>query len=449
MATSALLSSPSQPANWYSGQTMAFAPLRISEPTILQADPVSDKHEFARVRIHTSSALTLQPKLFIGASGDRFEREADAVADQVLRRTEDDPLPGGPQADPVQLSREGPGDCARREMIRRDPTSPFSTNGGMFVEEDEQLADDSTTVQAKPMSPGRAMRDVDGVSVGIQSLRSQGSPLPGAVRSFMEPRFGHDFGRVRIHTDSQATSLARVINARAFAIGRDIVFGQGQFAPESNAGKWLIAHELAHVVQQGQTAPAFASRSAAGRPLSLARDPQTHAIRRVRWNPNIDTSERSAPWGPKHPAGRVLRAATDGGTALNIWRPDDNITYWCHGFTFGGSIAKGGPYSIWGEFVPSVLTDDGWRPTQSCMASNADIIVFRDASGNVTHSGIVRNVVSNAGMVDEAKSTVESKWGSGSHNTKSWAENATNYGQYLCYSKAPQQGACARGVHES
>lgn len=77
-------------------------------------------------------------------------------------------------------------------------------------------------------------------------LRSPGQPLDSATREFMEPRFGHDFSRVRVHTDAKAAESARVIGARAYTAGQDVVFGKGEYA----AGKSLLAHELTHVVQQ-------------------------------------------------------------------------------------------------------------------------------------------------------------------------------------------------------
>ncbi len=67
----------------------------------------------------------------------------------------------------------------------------------------------------------------------------------------MEPRFGHDFSQVRIHNDTQAAETAQAVHARAYTLGRDIVFGAGQYAPETITGKNLLAHELTHVVQQG------------------------------------------------------------------------------------------------------------------------------------------------------------------------------------------------------
>jgi hypothetical protein len=83
-------------------------------------------------------------------------------------------------------------------------------------------------------------------------LNSPGRPMDGGLRSFMEPRFGHDFSGVRIHTDSRAAESARSVNALAYTVGRDIVFAGGQYAPESPNGKRLLAHELTHVVQQNQ-----------------------------------------------------------------------------------------------------------------------------------------------------------------------------------------------------
>jgi len=88
----------------------------------------------------------------------------------------------------------------------------------------------------------------EGVNRGVGD---SGRPLVPAIRAYMEPRFGRDFGNVRVHTDGWAAEAAHSVHARAFTLGRDIVFGSGQFAPESAGGKQLLAHELTHVVQQG------------------------------------------------------------------------------------------------------------------------------------------------------------------------------------------------------
>jgi hypothetical protein len=81
-------------------------------------------------------------------------------------------------------------------------------------------------------------------------LRSPGQPLDLDTRAFMEPRFGHDFSQVRVHTNANAAESARAVNALAYTVGRDVVFGAGQYAPITYAGRQLIAHELTHTIQQ-------------------------------------------------------------------------------------------------------------------------------------------------------------------------------------------------------
>src|SRR5207248_27286 len=83
-------------------------------------------------------------------------------------------------------------------------------------------------------------------------LRSPGQPLDAQTRAYMEPRFGADFSGVRVHTDARAGESARVVNALAYTVGRNVVFGSGYFSSHSNAGRRLLAHELAHVIQQTQ-----------------------------------------------------------------------------------------------------------------------------------------------------------------------------------------------------
>jgi len=414
-------------------------------------------HDFAGLSVHEFSAPLMQPKLFIGAPGDRFEQEADAVADQVMRQTGEGP------GDEVTFGGVAPiqrkiSDLVGREPIQRQPESPFSIDDGLLTE-DEGTADGGADRLQTKAAPGARPAVAPDVAAGIRALRVQGAPLDAPLRSFMESRFNHDFGRVRVHTGSTATAVAQRINARAFTVGRDIVFGGGQFSAGSDSGRRLIAHELTHVVQQGHApqltpdqsdglASSSAGHAVSHSQLVASTDPDSRVIRRVKWHPNTATGTKSAPWGPGRPVGSVLKGKTDAGTSIDIWHPDDGATYWCHGYTFGGKTAKGGPYSVWGESVPTILADDGWKPTYSCMAQPSDIMVFRDAKGQVAHSGIIRTVSSMAGQVDEAKSTVESKWGYGAHNTGSWETNANSYGRYVCYSKAPLTGVCASGANE-
>lgn len=95
-------------------------------------------------------------------------------------------------------------------------------------------------------------------------LRSSGRPLDAATRNFMEPRFGHDFSQVQVHTDSKAAQSAQSVNARAYTVGNHIVFGKGQYAPRASAGQHLMAHELTHVIQQQGLASTLQTSLAVG-----------------------------------------------------------------------------------------------------------------------------------------------------------------------------------------
>jgi hypothetical protein len=107
-------------------------------------------------------------------------------------------------------------------------------------------------------------------------LRSPGRPLEGPVRTDMETRLGHDFSHVRVHTDGRAAASAAAVDAQAYTVGRNVVFGQGGYAPSSSSGRALLTHELAHVVQQGGgVAPAGPLR------VGAANDPAEHAADRA------------------------------------------------------------------------------------------------------------------------------------------------------------------------
>lgn len=103
---------------------------------------------------------------------------------------------------------------------------------------------------------GSVERYVDGLTLGDvppivhQVLDEPGQPLDFTTRSFFEPRFGYDFGRVRVHADAKAAESAHVVNAHAYTVGHDIVFAAERYQPMTLAGQQLLAHELAHVVQQ-------------------------------------------------------------------------------------------------------------------------------------------------------------------------------------------------------
>ena len=120
-----------------------------------------------------------------------------------------------------------------------EPVSPGSKKGGKVMPE---------------RLPGSNV-SVGDIDADLSIMRSSGEPLSTPARAFFEPRFGHDFSKVRVHTDARAAESAKAINARAYTLGRDVVFGAGQYAPETREGKRLLAHELTHVVQQNTATP--------------------------------------------------------------------------------------------------------------------------------------------------------------------------------------------------
>ena len=162
---------------------------------------------------------TLQTKLRIGAPDDRYEREADRVANEVMRMPEPD----------------------KDVCVRTKPLiSP------LVHHRDEKRVEELVQADAGPRGASVVSAHA---ATGIATLRGGGRPLP--ARAFFEWRFGRDFSGVRVHTGAQAAEAAQSVNARAFTVGTDVVFGAGEYAPGTSDGRRLLAHELTHVVQQG------------------------------------------------------------------------------------------------------------------------------------------------------------------------------------------------------
>ncbi len=191
----------------------------------------------------------LQAKLAISHPGDKYEREADRVADAVMRM----PDPGASRAIPA-IARAGDA-LAQRMCAGCAEETEHGQVQRQAVESGarEQVEDDEEELVQTKSAAGHAPEVTPSLAAGINSLRGRGQPLSPSERDFFEPRFGHDFSQVRIHTDQKSADLARSINARAFTVGRDIVFGKFQHPQTGYAGRQLLAHELAHTVQQGRT----------------------------------------------------------------------------------------------------------------------------------------------------------------------------------------------------
>lgn len=164
------------------------------------------------------AGATLQAKLTVNAPNDHFEREADDVADQVM-----------------QSSRE-----TRKveQLALRWPTQ------GVLRRACSPLAASPTRVgpdESPHTSPGSSVETV---------LSQPGQPLDADIRAFFEPRFGYDFSGVRVHADPPAAASSLALKARAYTVGQNIVFASAAYAPRTEAGRRLLAHELTHVVQQ-------------------------------------------------------------------------------------------------------------------------------------------------------------------------------------------------------
>jgi hypothetical protein len=108
--------------------------------------------------------------------------------------------------------------------------------------------------QQRLLRKGTQPTGKDAAPIGGEVLQAPGQPLDADTRAYMEPRFGANFSQVRVHTNTHAAWTASSINAKAFTVGRDITFAAGQYAPHTGEGQRLLAHELTHVVQQGNGA---------------------------------------------------------------------------------------------------------------------------------------------------------------------------------------------------
>jgi hypothetical protein len=161
----------------------------------------------------------IQPKLVVGAPNDKYEQEADRIAEQVMH-----------MSDSIENSRihsathigYTPLNASITPLQPKVSSSPFLVN--------QQLASE------------------------IQSAKGRGQPIASATRNFFEHRFGRGFSNVRVHPNFQSTQM---LGAQAFTTGQDIFFGQGQYQPQAITGQQLLAHELTHVVQQENASTAL------------------------------------------------------------------------------------------------------------------------------------------------------------------------------------------------
>jgi Domain of unknown function (DUF4157) len=165
--------------------------------------------------------------LKISHTGDKYEQEADKVADQVIRMSSSYSTSSPVKNKEERIDRK----CAACEMTEQ--------------EEEEKMA------ISRKLSSATNTETADKVTSGVNNIRSgSGSLLDPSTREFMEFHFTYEFSKVRIHTGERAARSACSLSAIAYTIGNDIVFGEEQYHPNTTEGRRLLAHELVHVIQQ-------------------------------------------------------------------------------------------------------------------------------------------------------------------------------------------------------
>lgn len=185
----------------------------------------------------------IQRKIEVGPVDDPLEREADAMADHVMRMPE------------PHLVQRKCAHCEEEEKMQRKPLASFIQRKCAHCKEEEQAHRKPliSFIQRRESSGHDLVGEGDQISSRIQATRGGGSTMNSTTKSFMESRFGADFSNIKIHTDSNAAGLSKDLNAQAFTIGNDIYFNDGKFSPGSDEGKHLLAHELTHTLQQKTT----------------------------------------------------------------------------------------------------------------------------------------------------------------------------------------------------
>ncbi len=182
----------------------------------------SSLRPISNVTGNSSGSFFFQPKLSINQPNDVYEREADHTADRVM-------------AMPDNVFNK----------------NPFFKPANNTIQRKCQACEEEETHVHRKESNSNETQGSNELDSYVNSLSSSGQQMSQTSRSFFEPRFGHDFSNVKVHTDTVAAKSAQSINALAYTTGNNIVFNSGQYSPESDSGKKLMAHELTHVVQQG------------------------------------------------------------------------------------------------------------------------------------------------------------------------------------------------------
>lgn len=316
------------------------------------------KEKEQRVQRQTDSTAKphghlIQRKLIVGASDDPLEKEADRVADQVMSISANAAI----GSEPLRIQR-------------------FTDHG------------DGPLYEAPP--------SVD------QVLSSSGRPLEPELRADMEQRFGHDFSTVRVHAGASAEESARCINAHAYTVGQNIVFGASRAAPGTHEGRRLIAHELAHVVQQSGSAEIDIKQGDKKRGLHpVSQSPDTSVMRQQRFAEHAEPISTLTSMAEDNRSECILRMSE----VDNAGDSDDSTLLAINGKT-GCNLPLGLPW----------LTVTNPRCTAPCTLLH-ESTHFADISPCCVRAGIAYRAASPADKV-----AVATRWNSWIRTNRPWFE---------------------------
>jgi hypothetical protein len=193
-------------------------------------------HDFSQIPIHASAIRATQTKPVFGKLGDEYEQDTNAQEEMGEMKFAPIFPPAAPslQSDSTRIPIMPP--PIQSKSTVSSPDDPFEREAEDVADKVMRMTGPLPLTCFLPANPHAG----------------NGKLLPREVRSYFEPRFGQDFSDVRVHADGVAANAARAVEARAYTIGRDVVFASGEYRPGTLEGKRLLAHELAHVVQQRQ-----------------------------------------------------------------------------------------------------------------------------------------------------------------------------------------------------
>ena len=226
------------------------------------------------VSINQRTGTTIQAKMTVGAADDPFEREADAVADQVMTKRdsiqrEEAAESEGEELQMKRIQRESEGGEAEEEELQMKRIQRESeggeaeeeelqmkriqreSEGGEGEEEELQMKRIQRQDDEMPADKSGSFDASSDIESRISAKSGSGQSIPDVNREMFESSMGRDFSGVNIHTDAESNSMNKELGARAFTTGNDIFFRSGEYNPSSSDGQRLLAHELTHVVQQG------------------------------------------------------------------------------------------------------------------------------------------------------------------------------------------------------